>query len=497
MSQLLEFVQILSELSDSLKQAGEEKRKDIADYFGNIERCLSQSVEKLQNDKVPNFQWGELQVYANDLNKNIGKEIGKQKADELTSLLLSIAQNIPTTNDISSIEKAAGKFKGLANTVSPKPGRRKIIYAAFGVTGLAGGYLFHKIIHPTPPTPPTPTDDKFPSVSWEMHTFLSESVEKTILYNAPKQVCDRVKQMTQGRFDITLKRTGETQEILEKVSAGTIQCGYSGIYYTDEKYRALFFGCAIPFGLSPQEQTAWLYYKKNPDDELTFIQSIYKERLGLNVIPFPAGATGGQMGGWFKAKINSLSDLKDKNKIIRIPGLGANVWQRLGITTHEELVKPISVDEAIQKLKNGDFFAVEWTSPYDDLQLGLDRAAAKFYYHPGWWEPSTTFDVQVNIYAWNKLPSHYQEIFKLACHETYTSILTEYDQKNSLALKEIANKGIQLLPFDDEVLKAAEKETKALLELYAKNDSVFKEIYDEWLNFKDRIRAWSKLTKIE
>jgi len=181
---------------------------------------------------------------------------------------------------------------------------------------------------------------------------------------------------------------------------------------------------------------------------------------------------------------------------MRIPGLGADVWQKLGMTTQEQLGQPILIDEAIKRLKDGLFFAVEWTSPYDDIQLGLNEAA-KFYYYPGWWEPSTTFDVQVNIDYWNKLPDSYQEIFQLACHETYISILTEYDYKNSLVLKEIPKKGVEMIRFNNDVLKAAEEQTKVLLELYAEQDPVFKEVYDEWRNFKDKIREWSKLTKIE
>jgi TRAP-type mannitol/chloroaromatic compound transport system substrate-binding protein len=328
-----------------------------------------------------------------------------------------------------------------------------------------------------------------------MHTFLSDSVRKTIIFDAPQQVCDRVRKMTKDRFNITLKRTRETtEEILQKISDGVIACGYGGIYYSTQKYKPLFFGCAIPFGLRPQEQTAWLNYKKNPDDELTFMQSIYKDKLDLNVIPFPAGATGGQMGGWFKARVNSLDDLK--GKVIRIPGLGAEVLQKLGMTTHDQLGQTISMDEAIRRLKDGRFFAVEWTSPYDDLQLGLNEAA-KFYYYPGWWEPSTTFDVQVNIDAWKKLPSNYQEIFKLACHQTYTSILSDYDQKNSLALEEIPQRGIELLRFSNDVLKAAEKKTNEVLDLYARQDDVFKEVYDEWRSFKKKILKWSDLNKIE
>lgn len=511
LTELVEVAKILSEVSDRSQQADEEKRKRIADYCLQIENCLQQSVDQLKNGNVPNRQWSELQSYAQHLSTTISQDIGQQAATQLSSLLLKIAKNIPTNDDISSLEQAAGQFRGLANTIivqslatnnatqpskniSPITRRKFIIYTSYGMASVVGGFFLHKILPQFPWNNPFNDADKFPSVSWEMHTFLSNNVNKTILYHAPQQVCDRIRNMTQGRFDITLKRTGETEEILKKVSAGNIQCGYSGIYYNTEEYKALFFGCAIPFGLSPQEQTAWLHYKKDPNDELTFIQSIYRDKLNLNVIPFPAGATGGQMGGWFKEEINSLGSLK--GKVMRIPGLGGDVLKALGMKTHDQLGQPISLDEAIKRLKNGRFFAVEWTSPYDDLQLGLSEAA-KFYYYPGWWEPSTTFDVQVHIDAWEKLPSHYREIFRLACHETYTNILNEYDQKNSLALKELPEKNVQLRRFDDDLLKAAEQETKKLLDFYAQQNEVFKEVYDEWLNFKKNIRDWSKLTKIE
>lgn len=461
LEELLEVGTKLFEASDRLQQAGDKRRKCIADYFLSIEECLRDSVEQLKSGQVPNSKWGELKVYARKLSTTVGQEIGTETAEELSLLLLSTAKNIPTDQDIPSIEAAAGKFKGLAKTITTKPPnpdsstRRKILtYATVGTAGLVGGLLLNKALTQNPTdnkssvnTNPT-LEDEFPPVSWDMHTFLSDSVRKTILFDAPQQVCDRVRKMTKDRFDITLKRTGKTEEILTQVSNGDIECGYNGIVYSTPKYRALFFGSAIPFGLSPQEHTAWLNYKKNPDDELTFMQSIYKDKLDLNVIPFPAGATGGQMGGWFKARVNSLHDLQ--GKVIRIPGLGAEVLQKLGMTTHEQLTQTMSMDEAIRRLKDGRFFAVEWTSPYDDLQLGLNEAA-KFYYYPGWWEPSTTFDVQVNIDAWKKLPSNYQEIFKLACHQTYTSILSDYDQKNSLALEEIPQRGIELLRFSNDV----------------------------------------------
>jgi len=516
--ELIEAVTKLSEVSDRLEQAGNARRKQIAEYFATIEDCLRQSIDQLKNGQTPNNKWAEFRVYARKLSTTIGKEIGRERAEEISLLLLSTARHLPTDQDISSIEKVAGEFRGLVNTIATKEAgkstrRQAITNVVYGLAGAAVGVSADKILKSLLPHEPSPIfkpsstnnisgSDAFPSINWEMHTFLSDSFKGTILYGAPARVCKLVSEMTDGRFKINLTRTGETTEaILSKVRKGQIQSGYTGIYYNTDTYRVLFFGCAIPFGLSPQEQTAWLNYKKNSDDEFTFIQSIYTKKLNLNIIPFPAGATGGQMGGWWKEKINSLDDLKrdyrGQKKVIRIPGLGGDVFVNLGMTTHDRVGQAAaSLKESVGSLKNDIFFAVEWTSPYDDLQLGLNEAA-KFYYYPGWWEPSTTFDVNVNMDAWNKLPSNYQKIFKLACSETYTTILSDYDQKNSLALEQILSKGVELIKFNDDVMKAAEKETKALLDLYATQDptGVFKEVYDEWMSFKNRIRKWSNLTK--
>jgi len=334
-------------------------------------------------------------------------------------------------------------------------------------------------------------------VIWKMDTFLSESAKGTILYEAPKMVCDRVKEISGGRFIIELVRSGRTEEILNDVGNNNneIDCGYNGIYYSTKKLKVLYFGCAIPFGLTPQEQNAWLYYKKDLDpttldpDTPTFMQSIYS-RLGLNVITFPAGATGGQAGGWFRERVNSITDLNGKT--MRIPGFGAEVLQKYGVTTHEQLTEDISVQEAVKRLADGRFGAVEWTGPYDDLLLGLDKAA-KFYYFPGWWEPSTTFEVQVNLSKWNDLSPEFREVFKAACSEIHTSILTLYTQMNSKVLKEeIPQKGIELVRFSDEILQTAKDATKNLLDDYAEQDEDFKYVYDEWKSFIKVTRSWSK-----
>jgi hypothetical protein len=217
LEELLEVGTKLFEASDCLQQAGEKRRKCIADYFLNIEECLRDSVEQLKSGQIPNNKWGELKVYARKLPSTVGQEIGREVAEELSLLLLSTAKNIPTDQDISSIEAAAGKFKGLANTITTKQSgnnsaRRKILtYAAIGTAGFAGGLLLNKASSQTSTDTSSgngqsANDNQFPIVSWEMHAFLSDSVRKTILFDAPQQVCDRVRKMTKDRFNITLKR---------------------------------------------------------------------------------------------------------------------------------------------------------------------------------------------------------------------------------------------------------------------------------------------------
>lgn len=490
---IINAVTTLFEYSDRFKEAEEQKRQELANYFQKIEQSLLKVVEELQNniDNQP-YNSSKIQLFAEDLPQIIGEVIGQDRAENISEQLIRvIGDNRADNINIHQLKSLAGMFSALADNVTVNRGnntgkrrnRRTFLYTAIGTSvGLTAGWLAsqHK-----------------PPIKWKMATFLGKNAKELIISKAPKMVCDHIEKMTDGNFIIELDTNESTEKILDDVDKGIVECGYSGVYYTTEQYRPLFFGTAIPFGLNVQEQNAWLYYKKQPDDELTFIQTIY-EKIGLNVIPFPTGATGAQMGGWFNKKINSIEDFNGLT--MRIPGLGANVLDEFGVRSDKELFgKSIQIIDIANELAKGTIQAAEWVGPYDDLQLGLDKLA-KYYYYPGWWEPSTTFDLQVNKDAWNNLLPEYQEIFKNACFATYLEILTQYDLENSKALqkiRELEKSGeLKVLRFGDEILRAAEAQTKSLLDYYASGNDIFKEVYEEWKNFKEQIRDWSNLNQI-
>ena len=94
----------------------------------------------------------------------------------------------------------------------------------------------------------------------------------------------------------------------------------------------------------------------------------------FDVLGFPAGNTGPQMGGWFKQRVNTVADLQGLK--MRIPGLGGEVMSTLGVN-----VQALPGGEIFPALEEGAIDAAEWVGPYDDERLGLWKVA-KYYYHP-------------------------------------------------------------------------------------------------------------------
>lgn len=243
-----------------------------------------------------------------------------------------------------------------------------------------------------------------PRVQWRMATSWPQSLDT--IYGGAQTVCDRVSALTDGRFTIDPFAAGEIVpglQVLDAVQEGTVECGHSAAYYYVGKNEALAFGTTVPFGLNAQQQNAWFYHGGGLDT----MNQLYAD---FNVISFPSGNTGVQMGGWFKNNIQTVSDLNGLK--MRIPGFGGKVMAALGVN-----VQVLPGGEIFLALERGAIDAAEFVGPYDDEKLGLNEAAT-YYYYPGWWEPGATLDAIIGLDAWNALPAEYQEVFKAATYES-------------------------------------------------------------------------------
>ncbi len=321
-----------------------------------------------------------------------------------------------------------------------------------------------------------------PATHWRMATSWPKSLH--VLQGGAEHIAQRIAEMTEGRFLIDVFAAGEVVQALDVFDAvqhGTVECCHTFLNYFVEKNEAFGITAGLPFGFTPQQQHAWLYYGGG----LKATQEIFAD---FGIICFPAGNTGTQMGGWFKQEIHRLEDLKGVK--MRIPGLGGSVMHQLGVET------VTLASNAIFDTFNTDALdAAEWVGPYDDEKLGLHRIA-QYYYYPGWWEPGTTLNILINKQAWDALPKEYQHILESVAYETTIAMLSEYETLNHQALARLVAGGTQLRPYSEEILHAAKKAAFALYEDIASRDESFRAMFEPWKDFRRHIYQWSRVNEL-
>ncbi len=320
-----------------------------------------------------------------------------------------------------------------------------------------------------------------PKIRWRMATSWPPSLDT--IYGGAETISRRVNELSGGNFQIKPYAAGELVpglEVLDAVQAGSVECGHTASYYYIGKNPGFAFGTSVPFGLTAQQQNAWLYEAGGNDA----INNLYAD---FGVISFPAGNTGAQMGGWFKRKLEGLSSLQGLK--MRIPGLGGKVLAQLGVN-----VQVLPGGEIYLALERGAIDAAEWTGPYDDEKLGLAKAA-RFYYYPGWWEPGPTLAALVNQQAWSKLPSEYQAMFNTACYEANLTMLSRYDNLNGAALQRLLKGNTELVPYDQSILKAAQEAAFQLYSDTAAKDASFRSLLQQWQGFRKEVYAWNKVNE--
>ncbi len=305
----------------------------------------------------------------------------------------------------------------------------------------------------------------------------------TPLVSPPVNVAKLVAEMSGGTFIIKV----EGKEIhkaplgvLDMVTDGHFQIGHSASYYWKGKDISTIFFSTIPFGMTTAEQYAWFYY----DDGMKYMQQVYDR---FNVLSFPGGNTGVQMGGWFKKEINSIEDLQGLK--MRIPGLAGEVLAELGVT-----VSNIPASELYASLAHGTIDALEWVGPGMDIKMGFHEVAP--YYYSGWHEPASEMQFIINKEAFAKLSAEHKAILLTAIkaasadmyYENYAASATAWEQMK----KEFPD--IQVRTFPLPVLKAMKKATEGLLAAHAVKDPQFREILESQMAFMKKARQWSVIS---
>ena len=320
-----------------------------------------------------------------------------------------------------------------------------------------------------------------PEVKWRLTSSFPKSLDT--IYGAAEEVAKKVAAATDNKFLVRVFSAGEIVpglQALDAVQNATVEMCHTVSYYFFGKDPTFALDSAVPFGLNARQMNAWM----NEGNGTKLTREFFK---GYNIINFPCGNTGTQMGGWFRKEIKTVADMKGLK--MRIGGFAGAVMSKLGLVPQQ-----IAGGDIYPSLEKGTIDAAEWVGPYDDEKLGFNKVA-KFYYYPGWWEGGPQVSALVNIKAWDALPKSYQAILEMACADAHTDMLAKYDGRNPAALKRLVAGGAQLRPFPRPVMDACYKAALEVFEETSAKNANFKKIYDDMIKFRGDQILWFRVAE--
>ena len=314
------------------------------------------------------------------------------------------------------------------------------------------------------------------TIRWRLAHSFPKSLDT--IYGTAELFSKLVHEMTGGKFHVTVHAAGELMPafgVLDGVQNGTIECAHTASNFFAGKDETFAFN-GIPFSLNTRQMNAWMY----DGNGLKLMREFYR---GYNVVNFPMGNTGAQMGGWYRKEIKSLEDMKGLK--LRVSGLvSGRVYERLGVVPQS-----IPGGEIYQSLEKGTIDAVEFSSPVDDQKLGFYKVAPHYYF-PGWHDGSAQLDLFVGVKAFEALPNEYKAIVEAAAAQAHAVMQARYDARNPQALKELVAQGAKLHRFPKEIMDAGFRESQALYaELSAKNPN-WKKVWADYSRFRADQNLW-------
>jgi TRAP-type mannitol/chloroaromatic compound transport system substrate-binding protein len=301
------------------------------------------------------------------------------------------------------------------------------------------------------------------------------------LGESAERVAQRCLELSGGTLELKVYAAGELVgafEVFDAVATGSADIYHGADYYWQGKHPAYPFFTAVPFGMTAQEQMAWLDFGGG--------QQLWEELAGqFGIVPMAGANTTHQMGGWFKRELKSLADMRGLK--MRIPGIGGEMVRRLG-----GAAVAIPGGEIYQALQSGVIDAAEFVGPWNDMALGFYREAP-FYYGPGLHEPGAILAVGVNRRKFESLSREHQAILRAACREANDKSIGEFTWRNAEALKVLREKHqIEIRPFPDDIMSAAARVSRDMWAEAGSTDALGRKIYESFVSSLSLMRPWTE-----
>lgn len=286
-----------------------------------------------------------------------------------------------------------------------------------------------------------------------------------------QRLADRITAASGGRLTVQVYAAGELVPPLQALDAvidGSAEMSHGAAYYWQNKNAGLSFFTGVPFGMTSRELTGWVRYLGGQE----IWDEIYDQ---FGVQGFLSGDTGTQAGGWFRNELTGVSSVQGLR--FRTPGLGGQVWQKLGAS-----VTNMAAGEIFQALQSGTLDAAEFVGPYNDLALGFYQIC-KNYYFPSFVEPGLATELVVSKEKYQALPADLQAIIKDAAQAEYDNVAADFAANDPRALQTLVNDhGVQVRRFPDEILEAGAKAASEIIaNLRDSSDPLTKKVTESFI----------------
>jgi len=302
-----------------------------------------------------------------------------------------------------------------------------------------------------------------------------------------QRLADRITAASDGALTVEVFSAGELVPPLQSLDAvidGTAEMSHGAAYYWQNKSTALSFFTGVPFGMTSRELASWVRYMGGQE----LWDEVYDQ---FGVQGFLSGDTGTQAGGWFRNELTGLEDIQGLR--FRTPGLGGQVWQKMGAS-----VTNMAGGQIFQALQSGALDAAEFVGPFNDLALGFYQVC-QHYYTSSFNEPGLATEVVVDKAKYQALPANLQAIVRDAAQAEYDQMPSDFYANDPRALQTLVNDHGVIVheSFPEDILVAAAAAAKEVLqEVLASDDAMVSRVGRSYLDAIRLLRTRTEATDL-
>jgi TRAP-type mannitol/chloroaromatic compound transport system substrate-binding protein len=265
-------------------------------------------------------------------------------------------------------------------------------------------------------------------------------------------------------------------QTFDAVSKGSAEVGHDWPGYWKGKNEAFVPLADVPFGLDPEGYNIWLYERGG----LAMLQELYGR---YNLVAFPCGQTGQDMGLFSHKKATKMQDFKGLR--VRTVGWYMDILNQMGAS-----VSPLPGGEVYLALERGVIDAAEFSAPAMNYPMGFDEIT-QYVIEPGVHQPASQCSVFFNKDAYKKLPEDLKWIVDAAAKETQLWSLNWINNLNADAIHRFEKK-VKIVQMDKDTLIQFRKTTHAYVEKIKAKYPDVKKIVDSQEAFEKDFAAWRK-----